>query len=156
VAKNKAMPFKITRGKMEVEVLGTHFNVNAYPDEPVIKVTLLEGSVKVSSLNASGLLKPGQQAKVKDNDINVQSDINVDQVMAWKNGYFSFEKASVSFVMHEVARWYNVEIKYEGQIPDENFGGELRRNSTLSSVLKVLEKSGVKFRIEGNSVIVFK
>jgi ferric-dicitrate binding protein FerR (iron transport regulator) len=154
VAKNKAMPFRITREGMVVEVLGTHFNVNAYGDEPHMKVTLLEGAVKISSGDVSGLLKPGQQAKVKNNDINVNSDINVDQVMAWKNGYFSFEKASIKEVMRQIARWYNIEVTYEGEIPDENFGGELRRNSKLSSVLKVLEKSGVKFRIENNRVIV--
>ena len=139
-----------------VEVLGTHFNVNAYGDEPHMKVTLLEGAVKVSSGNVSGILKPGQQAKVKDNDINVQSDINIDQVMAWKNGYFSFEKAGITEVMRQIARWYNIEVAYDGEIPNERFGGELRRNSKLSSVLKVLEKSGVKFRIENNKVTVFK
>jgi ferric-dicitrate binding protein FerR (iron transport regulator) len=155
VAKNKSKPFKVTRGGMEVKVLGTHFNVNAFSDDPNMKVTLLEGSVKISSGKASGLLHPGQQAKIKDDDIKVQSDINLDQVMAWKNGYFSFEKASVDEVMREIARWYNIEVVYEGKIPDEHFGGDLRRNSRLSSVLKVLEKSGVKFRIEGNKVTVF-
>lgn len=156
VAKKKSMPFRIMKGEMMVEVLGTHFNVNAYGDEPHMKVTLLEGAVKVSSGNVSGILKPGQQAKVKDNDINVQSHVNVDQVMAWKNGYFSFEKAGITEVMRQIARWYNIEVAYEGEIPDERFGGELRRNSKLSSVLKVLEKSGVKFRIENNKVTVFK
>jgi ferric-dicitrate binding protein FerR (iron transport regulator) len=156
VAKKKSMPFRIMKGEMMVEVLGTHFNVNAYGDEPHMKVTLLEGAVKVSSGNVSGILKPGQQAKVKDNDINVKSDVNVDQVMAWKNGYFSFEKAGITEVMRQIARWYNIEVAYDGEIPDERFGGELRRNSKLSSVLKVLEKSGVKFRIENNKVTVFK
>ena len=156
VAKKKSMPFRIMKGEMMVEVLGTHFNVNAYGDEPHMKVTLLEGAVKVSSGNVSGILKPGQQAKLKDNDINVQSDINIDQVMAWKNGYFSFEKAGITEVMRQIARWYNIEVAYDGEIPNERFGGELRRNSKLSSVLKVLEKSGVKFRIENNKVTVFK
>ena len=156
VAKKKSMPFRIMKGEMMVEVLGTHFNVNAYGDEPHMKVTLLEGAVKVSSGNVSGILKPGQQAKVKDNDINVQSDINIDQVMAWKNGYFSFEKAGITEVMRQIARWYNIEVAYDGEIPNERFGGELRRNTKLSSVLKVLEKSGVKFRIENNKVTVFK
>lgn len=156
VTKNKAMPFKISRGEMQIEVLGTSFNVNAYANEPEMKVTLLEGAVKVSSGDATGVLRPGQQAKIKDRDINVYANVNLDQVMAWKNGYFSFEKAHVTLVMREIARWYNVEVAYEGQIPDENFGGELRRNSSLASVLKVLEKSGVKFRIEGNKVTVFR
>jgi transmembrane sensor len=156
VAKNKQKPFRVTRDRIEVEVLGTHFNVNAYGDVPFIKVTLLEGSVKVNNGNKSGLLKPGQQAKVNDDNINVHSDVNVDQVMAWKNGYFSFDKASATEVMKELARWYNIEVVYHGEVPDEKFGGELRRNSKLSSVLKILEKSGVNFHIEGNRVTVFK
>ena len=155
VAKNKLKPFRVTRDKMEVEVLGTHFNVNAYGDQQFVKVTLLEGSVKVNNGSKTGLLKPGQQARV-DDDINVRSDVNVDQVMAWKNGYFSFDKATATEVMQELARWYNIEVVYEGDVPDEEFGGELRRNSKLSSVLKILEKSGVNFRIEGNRVTVQK
>lgn len=156
VAKNKLKPFKVTRDKTEVEVLGTHFNVNAYGDQPFIKVTLLEGSVKVNNGSNTGLLKPGQQANVNESHINVRSDVNVDQVMAWKNGYFSFDKASATEVMQELARWYNIEVVYEGEMPDQKFGGELRRNSKLSSVLKILEKSGVNFRIEGNTVTVYK
>lgn len=155
VAKNKSKPFKVSRDNMEVQVLGTHFNVNAYSDDPDMKVTLLEGSVKVSNGKATGLLKPGQQAKVKNEDLDVHNDINLDQVMAWKNGFFSFEKASVTAVMREVARWYNIEVVYNGKVPDQYFGGDLRRNARLSSVLKVLEKTGVKFRIEGNKVTVF-
>jgi transmembrane sensor len=156
VAKNKQKPFRVRRDKTEVEVLGTHFNVNAYADQQFIKVTLLEGSVKVNNGSNSGLLKPGEQAKVDDNNINVRSDINIDQVMAWKNGYFSFDKSTATEVMQELARWYNIEVVYEGEVPDEQFGGELRRNSKLSSVLKILEKSGVNFRINGNTVTVHK
>lgn len=156
VAKNKKKPFKVKRDNMEIEVLGTHFNVNAFSDDPDMKVTLLEGSVKVSSGKSSGLLKPGEQAKVKNENINVHSDVSIEQVMAWKNGYFSFERASVADVMRDIARWYNIDVVYEGQIPDEHFGGDLRRNSKLSSILKVLEKTGVKFRIEGTKVSVFR
>lgn len=156
VAKDKRRPFRVTRDKMEIQVLGTHFNVNAFSDDPDMKVTLLEGSVKVSSGKASDLLKPGQQAKIKDENIKVQSEVNLDQVMAWKNGYFSFERASVADVMRDIARWYNIEVVYEGDVPDEYFGGDLRRNSKLSSILKVLEKTGVKFKIQGNKVTVFR
>lgn len=155
VAKNRLKPFKVSRDKMEIQVLGTHFNVNAYSDDPDMKVTLLEGSVKVSNGLASGMLKPGQQAKIKDQKVDIQHEVNLDQVMAWKNGFFSFEKASVAAVMREVARWYNIEVVYNGAVPNEYFGGDLRRDARLSSVLKVLEKTGVKFRIEGNKVTVF-
>jgi transmembrane sensor len=156
VAKNKLKPFTVSRDKMQIEVLGTHFNVNTYGDEAFIKVTLLEGSVKVNNGGKSGLLKPGQQAKISDDIINVNADVNIEQVMAWKNGYFSFDKASATEVMQEIARWYNIQVAYEGEMPTEQFGGELRRNSKLSSVLKILEKSGVNFRIEGKKVTVFK
>jgi len=156
VAKNKAMPFRIMKESMMVEVLGTRFNVNAYRNEPSMKVTLLEGSIRISSGNVSGVLKPGQQAKVNENNINVSSDINVDHVMSWKSGYFSFENASLKEVMRQIARWYNIQVIYDGELSDERFGGELRMDSKLSSVLKVLQKSGVKFRIETNRVVVSK
>lgn len=156
VAKNKRKPFKVLHNGMEVRVLGTHFNVSAYAGEEVSHVTLLEGSVKVSNGKASGILKPGQRARINNNRVDVETNINPDRSVAWKNGYFSFDKADVTEVMNQISRWYNVQVKYEGPIPDEEFGGELRRNSKLSSVLKILNMSGVKFRVEGNTVTVFK
>lgn len=156
VAKNRRKPFMVLHNGMEVRVLGTLFNVSAYAGEPIAHVTLLEGSVKVSSGKTSGILKPGQRARINNNRVEVESNINADRSVAWKNGYFSFDKADVTEVMNQISRWYNVQIKYEGPIPDEEFGGELRRDSKLSSVLKILNMSGVKFRVEGNTVTVFK
>lgn len=149
---------------MEVTVLGTHFNVNAYEDESNIKVTLLEGSVRTSigtstsSVRQVAVLKPGEQATLRQTlgDIKVEKGIDVDGVMAWKNGYFSFSHADLQAVMRQVARWYDVEIIYEGTKPDMTFSGEIGRNNNVSLVLKILEESKVKFRIEGKKITVVK
>ncbi|MBX2922689.1 MAG: FecR domain-containing protein [Chitinophagaceae bacterium] len=162
VARLENKPFKINvddRG--EVEVLGTHFNINAYKDEQNIKTTLLEGSVKASSLIASKVheqivLKPGQQAEITDSGkLQLNESVNTDQVMAWKNELFNFENASLQEVMRQLSRWYDIEVVYEKEIPQMTFGGEMSRNVSLSGLLSGLERAGVHFRIEeGNRLIV--
>jgi ferric-dicitrate binding protein FerR (iron transport regulator) len=155
VAKDAAKPFKVMVNEMEVQVLGTHFNINSYSDEATIKTTLLEGSVKISKGNDQKFLKPGQQAQLNNTgNIKVVNDVNVDAVMAWKNGYFSFENTDMASVMRQISRWYDVDIVYEGKIPDRKFGGEILRSSNASHVLKILEESKVNFRIEGKKIIV--
>ncbi|MGN6440058.1 MAG: FecR family protein [Agriterribacter sp.] len=138
----------------EVEVLGTHFNVNAYEDEKDIKVTLLEGAVKVNKGAASVVLKPGEQAAMKTG-IQVAGEIDVDEVMAWKNGKFQFgEAADINMIMRQVARWYDVEIEYRDQVSG-HIGGTISRNQNVSKVLQMLEMTGaVKFSIEGRKVTV--
>ena len=154
VTHNPAMPFKLKKGDMEVTVLGTKFNVNAYDDEADIKVTLLEGSVKVSNGPANGILKPGQQAQV-GRDIKIVSNVDIEEVMAWKNGKFQFgEKADIGMIMRQIARWYEVDVVYDGAVPKQRFGGEMPRNSNLSQVLEILKTSGVKFTIEGRKVTI--
>lgn len=155
VTHNSSMPFKVSKDETEVTVLGTHFNVNAYEDEDDIKVTLLEGSVKVSNGSTNSLLKPGQQAQV-GNEIKVSSNVNLDEVMAWKNGLFQFGEASIEEVMRQVSRWYDVEVVYESK-PTEHFRGEMSRDVEASKVLKMLESTeAVHFRIEGKKVYVIK
>ncbi len=155
VAKNAAKPFKVLVNEMEVEVLGTHFNINSYSDEANIQTTLLEGSVSISKGNNKKLLKPGQQAQLNNSgNIKIVNDVNIDAVMAWKNGYFSFENTDMTSVMRQISRWYDVDIVYEGKIPDRKFGGEILRSSNASQVLKILEESKVHFRIEGKIIIV--
>lgn len=157
VARNKKKPFRVSvNNKAELEVLGTHFNVNAYDDEQNIAATLLEGSVAVASSDHSVVLKPGQQAQVtKDmkNDINV-ANADVDKVMAWKNGLFNFEDASLEQVMRQLSRWYDIEVIYEKGIPEIYFVGEMGRNMPLIDVLASLETTGVRFRLEGRKLIV--
>lgn len=154
IAHNKSSPFMVSNGNMVIEVLGTHFNVNAYQDEDKIKVTLLEGSVKVLS-NAEQLkIKPGQQVDIKNGLMTLNQTANIDEVMAWKNGQFYFEKADIKTVMRQIVRWYNVDVEYMGNVK-HHFGGDISRNVPVSRVFEMLELTGgVKFKIEGKKVIV--
>jgi len=155
VAKNRDMPFIVAVNGAEVQVLGTHFNVNAYSDEDDVKTTLLEGSVKFVSGANTSMLKPGQQSQLTTNGlIKVVSNVDVDEVVAWKNGMFDFENAGIETVMRQLSRWYDVEIEYKGKT-DDLFIAEMRRNIKLSDALKALELTGkVKFEIQGKKIIV--
>ena len=155
VAKNRDMPFIVSVSGVEVQVLGTHFNVNAYKDENDLKTTLLEGAVKfVHGANAE-MLKPGQQSQLSSNgSVNVVNNVDVERVVAWKNGLFDFESAGIETVMRQLSRWYDVEIEYKGKT-DDLFIAEMRRNIKLSDALKALELTGkVKFDIQGKKIIV--
>jgi transmembrane sensor len=158
-ASHGKVPFIVdVDGKQTVEVLGTHFNINSYNDEGSIRTTLLEGKVKVSAASGSRLLQPGEQATLfyqsqKSHKILVQT-VDVEQVMAWKNGLFQFEETSLELVLKQLERWYDIEVVFEGKIPQESFVGELPRNAPLSQILRALEKTRVKFRIEGKKLIV--
>ena len=155
IAHDANKPFKVGLNGMEVKVLGTHFNINGYNDESNVKTTLLEGSISLSKGNATTMLRPGQQALLAGNGkLNVIGQVDVEQVIAWKNGYFSFNRSDLRSVMRQIARWYDVDIKYEGKIPERQFGGKIDRNSKASEVLKVLEESKVHFRIEDKNIIV--
>ncbi len=158
VAHDAKKPFRVNKENLEVEVLGTHFNVNTYEDEGSIKVTLLEGSVKVSQLTThiSQQIKPGQQAILTDNThLATDNTVDIEQVMAWKNGTFDFGVATdIKTIMKQIARWYDVDIEYQANKPVK-IGGAISRQSNVSAVLEMLEKTGsLKFRIEGKKVIV--
>ena len=163
VVKNKESPFIVdVDDKSSIDVLGTHFNVNSYAEESAIKTTLLKGSVKVTpgtaerpgSPSGAVVLKPGQQAQLHQQRLSVSNNADIDKVMAWRNGLFNFEDASLEEVMHQLARWYDVEIIYEKGIPDIRFEGEISRNIKLSDLLKVLARAEVKFRIEDGRRLV--
>lgn len=147
------MPFRVACNNQVVEVLGTHFNVNAYTDEELIKTTLLEGSVKVTSGTSSITINPGEQAIVNGNTIN-SKQVDIEQETAWKNGVFAFENADLRSVMRQVSRWYNVDVVYDENLPDDKFYGEISRNSKLSEVFKILELNNFKFTLEGKTVKV--
>jgi transmembrane sensor len=154
VAHNASMPFIVKNGTVDIRVLGTHFNVNAFHDDGEdVKVTLLEGSVKINNANATGLLKPGQQALV-NNNVKIKNDVDLDLVMAWKNGYFQFANSSLQNVLKELSRWYDVNVVYEGKNQPRQFVGEIQRDLNLTEVLKILEKNKVHFKIEGKNLIV--
>jgi transmembrane sensor len=150
------VPFIVKTHGMEVEVLGTHFNINAYNDEGKIRTTLLEGAVKVHKGSKVSLLKPGQQATVlqKSSAIQVEEVEAASQAVAWKNGYFQFNQAGLPEVMRQLTKWYDVEIRYEGAIPDRQFSGEIPRNASLSEVLEILELSKVHVDLEGKEIVV--
>jgi transmembrane sensor len=156
VTKNRKLPFRVDVNKQAtIEVLGTHFNVNAYSNETIIKTTLLEGSVKVTG-NESVLLKPGQQAQLSTgNKISVNQDVDIDKVMAWKNGFFNFEGVPITEVMKQIERWYDITVIYEKGVPNIQFFGELSRNFSLADLVDALKDVGVHFRIEeGRKLVV--
>lgn len=155
VAHDDSKPFYVSKGDMEVKVLGTHFNVNAYDNEDDIRVTLLEGSVQVSSGSRNALLQPGQQAVVRAGAIDLNKTVDLDQVMAWKNGLFIFDGyAGIEAIMRQVERWYDVKVQYKGQV-NTLFGGSVPRSASVSRVLKMLEATGtVSFTVEDGTITV--
>ena len=153
VAKNLTKKFIVVSNGLNIEVLGTHFNVNSYNDNKKIKVTLLEGSVKIIKGGGTCILKPGQQAQVAD-EIQVLNGANIESVMAWKNGFFSFSGTSVEELMNILGRWYNVEIVFNKSIPNRQFGGHIATSANLSQVIKVLNESELNCAlIDGKLVI---
>jgi ferric-dicitrate binding protein FerR (iron transport regulator) len=155
VAGNKGKPFKVMVGDMQVNVLGTHFNVMAYEDENAIKTTLLEGAVKVTNEGGSHLLKPGQEGSVdRQSGAFRLLDVNADEAVAWKNGVFKFGGASIESVMREIVRWYDVDVEYQGRT-NEHFRGTISRSVNASEVFKMLELTGaVHFTIDKKKIIV--
>jgi transmembrane sensor len=158
VAENKAMPFHVSVAGQTIEVLGTHFNVNAYTDEAAVKTTLLKGSVKVTGGGSQAIIKPGQQAlfnaSAGNPSVTVTDGVDTDEVIAWKNGSFYFNNADIQTVMRQISRWYNVDIEYAGKIPDDHFSGKFSKNMNASNALRLLEFTGVNFKIEGRKIIV--
>ena len=155
VAHDAGKPFRVALdGGAEVEVLGTHFNVNDYGDEPAPTVTLLEGSVRVKNKANAVVLEPGQQAAVLENNFRVQHQVNTTQVVAWKDGGFNFDNMGVETVMRQLSRWYDIEVVYQQGIPDKKFYGEIGRELTLEEVLEGLKLSGVRFRIEAGKKLI--
>jgi transmembrane sensor len=151
VVKDPKRPFGVTApGKQEVIVLGTHFNVNAYGDEKAVTTTLLEGSVEVVVPGIKKVqLKPGEQSATSGpGHIRVTESINTEEIIAWKNGMFQFEKADIRGVMRQLSRWYNVEVVYEGTVSNKQFSGKIDRSVNAAEVLEILSFTGVNFRIE--------
>ena len=151
VVHNSKIPFKVIAKNVEVNDLGTEFNVNAYDDEQQIHVTLLQGAISIGRTT----LKPGQQAQITNNGkLQLMSSVDIEEVMAWKNGFFSFRQTDIKGIMRQLSRWYDVEVRYENVNPAETFTGEIDRNLNLAEVLKILEKTRVHFRIEEGRKLV--
>jgi transmembrane sensor len=141
------IPFIVSSRKQEVEVLGTHFNINSYEDEGISATTLLEGSIKVRRPEVfEQIISPGEQALAGQDLKVIQVDPNT--AVAWKNGLFKFENADIYTIMKQFSRWYNVDVAYEGKIPNNKFTGEVYRNMDASKALKILSYAKINFRIE--------
>jgi len=170
VKKDAEMPFRVTVDhRTTISVLGTSFNVNAYDNEAYVRTTLLTGSVKIEAWEQeergnSVLLKPGQQALVKNTQaaqsfgksgpITVVDNANIANVMGWKNGYFSLDDLTLEELMREVERWYDVEVVYEKGVPMKAFFGKVNRDLSLLDFMEGLKDWGVRFRLEGNKLII--
>jgi ferric-dicitrate binding protein FerR (iron transport regulator) len=151
VVHNERQPFRVMARGIEIDDVGTQFNVNAYGDEEGTKVTLVEGAVSIGNV----LLKPGQQAQVPvTGKIRISDHADLDQVMAWKNGFFSFRNADIKVVMRELARWYDIEVVYEGSHYTETFSGKIGRGLTLRDLLDGLAQTRVRYRIEEGKKLV--
>lgn len=156
VAKNEHMPFKVQVNGMSVKVLGTHFNIMAYEDEQEVNTTLLEGAVEVSSLSHVKTLRPGQQANLKRSTgvIGIKN-ANASESIAWKNGNFTFTDDSIETIMRKISRWYDVDVRYTGNLSDKSFAGSISKYEQVSEVLEMLEFTGtIHFKIEGRRITV--
>jgi ferric-dicitrate binding protein FerR (iron transport regulator) len=141
VTKNASMPFIVKTSGQTVEVLGTHFNVNSYADESAVKTTLLEGSVRVAdnSNKSEVVLQPGQQAVDHPGIIRVVRDADIEEAMAWKNGKFIFRNADLHTIMRQLSRWYDVDVEFQGIIPEKHYRGRISRNVPASQVFVIVK-----------------
>lgn len=163
MARDIKRSFKVKSSGQEVEVLGTHFNINAYKNEPAVKTTLLEGAVQVARINEKDqqlaektLLKTGEQATFTSTGIKVRA-ADVEEVMAWKNGNFIFNDEDLPSILRKVERWYDMEVIYEDRPGQVSYIGKVSRSKNVSSVLRELEQAGnVHFKIEGRRITVMK
>lgn len=162
IAEDASKPFRVSTGKnADVLVLGTHFNINSYGDGGLVETTLLQGSIRVLSGQSALTLSAGEQAQSKiqagaaSDAIKLVRQPDIDKIMAWKNGLFNFEGATLEEVLRQLERWYDIEVEYEKQVPDIRFGGKLSRDMSLAGLLKSLEESEVHFKIkDGRKLIV--
>lgn len=157
ISKDRKHPFIVKSKGQQVEVLGTHFNINAYHEEPAILTTLLEGSVRLTSAKGTAkVLKPGQQAALTANEISILP-ADTRTVTAWKDGYFRFKNESLQSIMRKISRWYNVEVVFEKGIPEDTYSGAVTRHDQISKVLEMMEGSNnIHFTLKERRIIVSK
>ncbi len=154
VSKNKAKPFIVHSARQDVKVLGTHFNINAYADEPQVKTTLIEGAVCVSATPFKEILKPGQESVLSASGMQVK-EVETEEAIAWKNGEFMFSSEPITAIMRKISRWYNVDVSYQGNLAQMRFTGTVSRYSNVSDVLQMLEMTNkIKFSMQGHQIKV--
>lgn len=163
VAKNESMPFIVKAGNEEIKVLGTHFNISAYSEDKIIKTTLLEGKVEVSLINTKKTevsvntctLQPGQQSQLDGNNTLSIVDADVNEAVAWKNGYFNFIDEDIESIMLKISRWYDIKVVFEDDSKNQSFTGNISRKKNVSEVLGMLEQTeAVHFKIEGKTITI--
>ena len=154
IAKKSAMPFRVKSNGAQIEVIGTHFNVKAYGNEKLMKTTLVEGSIKITAGNFSHLLKPGQQAILTKGELKVLDNVDIEEQVAWKNGLFLFKDTSIEDVMSQVASWYDLNVIFEGKIPEKYLSGKVSRSVNASEFMNLLKYAGVKFKIKEKNIII--
>ena len=157
VSKDASRPFRVKTKSQVVEVLGTEFNVDAYPDEGYVYTTLVEGKVKVDAEGKSLELVPGMQSVVGGQEMYSRK-VNTGDVVSWKNGMFVLEDKSLEEIMSKLARWYDFNIFYQNQAVKEiTFKGKIPRYASFESILDILERTGeVKFKVSGQTVTVYQ
>ncbi|QPH40314.1 FecR family protein [Pedobacter endophyticus] len=156
VSKDKSKPFIVNTNQTSIKVLGTHFNVNAYDDEECQRTTLLEGSIELSKGKEKQLILPGQQASTyKTSDLIKLKEVDdLDAVIAWKNGYFQFERADLQSVMRQISRWYDTEVTYNGKIPTKEYSGKMPRNAEVNKLIEMLAYTGIHCKVYQGKIIV--
>ncbi|NML36729.1 FecR family protein [Chitinophaga sp. G-6-1-13] len=154
ITPDKNKPFTVRVNNMEVQVLGTSFNVMAYPEEKNIRTTLITGAVNVSADNSTKHLLPGQQAVLDDARQFTIANADVNTVMAWKNGKFEFTGEEVDVALRQLARWYDLELQFEGGVPEEHLTASFPRNTSLDNIIKMLELSGVRCKLDNRRLTV--
>jgi len=155
VAKNTGKPFVVQLKRQQITVLGTHFNVMAYGDERILKTTLLEGSLRVSNNNAAVLLKPGEMAVLNGSEqLAVNHDVDTGEEIAWKDNLFNFRDVGIEEVMRQAARWYNIRVHYQGNIPQHEFNGKIPRTIPLAEFLNILRYRGINVSVTGQDVTI--
>ncbi len=155
VVKNTESPFIVTHNDLKIKVLGTSFCINTYSNEPSIKTTLVTGLVEVRKSGNFLKLQPGQQVQFNAaNKATLIQQADIDEVLAWKNGIFNFDKADLETVMRQFERWYDITIEYPNGIPKQKFWGKIQRNLSLNDVLDILKETGVKFMVKDRTIII--
>nr|WP_199078508.1 FecR family protein [Pedobacter sp. ASV19] len=156
VARDTKRPFIVHTDEQDVKVLGTHFNINSYKEETTVKTTLLEGSVEISFSKHNLILKPGEQAIRRGENIQIHA-VDTEDAIAWKNGKLKFSNENIRELMHRIARWYDVEVVYEGNMTNKDFSGSVSRYENVSKILDVLESTNtVHFKVEGRRITVMQ
>lgn len=156
IEKDNARPFIVkVNNSAVIEVLATSFNINAYEQEQAVKTTLVEGALRVNANNDRQLLKPGQQAQVAaGKPIRVMNNVNISQATAWKNGYFDFNDMDLPVMMRQLERWYDIEVIYEGTVPEVTFKGKMDRNVQLSDVVGFLKNFGINASLKDRKLLI--